>query len=421
MADTKSKQDTAANDPDPVNPNGEVRRPSRRGATVRLFLLLLLLIAAGALYRYWGFWETEQQQAQPPAPEVTVATPLIRELIDWAEFTGQFQAKESVEIRARVSGYLESIQFEDGQLVKKGDPLFVIEPRPYELALESAKANLSEAKANLHLANVQLERTSQLREKDFAAQATLDEREATVETAQAAVESMEAALGQAQLNLDYTTVVAPMSGRVSRHEVSVGNLIMGGTGGSTTLLTNIVMLDPIHFVFDISEADGVAYQRMVESGELADARAGKVQVEGQLMDETKWTLHGVIDFVDNQYNASTGTIRVRAVYPNPDMFIQPGQFGRVRVPMSKRQPQMLIPDAAIVTDQTQKMVFTVDEDNKIVPKQVELGPIFGDNLRMIRSGLEKTDRVVIDGLIRARPGAPVTPKEGTIDGSSVPQ
>jgi RND family efflux transporter MFP subunit len=333
---------------------------------------------------------------------------------EWADFTGQFEARESVEVRPRVSGYLESINFTDGQLVKKGDLLFVIEPRPFELALETAKAQQLQAEAQLQLAKAQLERTAQLRKNDYATQETYDERLAQVNIATASRDAAIAAVNQAQLNLDYTRVTAPVSGRMGRHEVSVGNLIIGGTGGTTTLLTTIVSLDPIWLSFNVSEGDGMTYKRLVQKGEIKSPRDNEVEVQGQLMDEKHWTLKGTIDFVDNQYDRSSGTIRVRAAFPNPNLFITPGQFGRVRVPMSQLRPTLLVPDAAVVTDQSVKMLFTVAPDGTVVPKPVELGPVTDDNLRVIRSGITADDVVIINGLLRARPGQKVTPEQGTI-------
>lgn len=423
MAEDSTNQTRGTAAPEPgTEPEAAPERRSRAGSTVALLVIVLTLIAGGLAYRYWGLWQSPQQAAAaPPPPEVTVAEPIVREIMEWREFTGQFEALDSVEVRARVSGYLESRNFTDGQLVKKGELLFVIEPRPFELALDQAKATLAQSKAELKLAESQLQRTAQLREKDFAAQSTLDERQAQVDTAKAAVETAEAAVQRAELDLDYTHVVAPMSGRVGRREVSVGNLVMGGTGGSTTLLTDIVSLDPIYLVFDVSESDGIAYKRLVTQGELPSARNGRVEIEGQLMDEKDWTLKGYIDFVDNQYDASTGTIRVRAVFPNPQMFITPGQFGRVRVPMSKLKPTMLVPAAAVTSDQAAKQLYTVGEENVVVPKTIEPGPIVGDNLQIVRGGIEPGDRVIINGLMRARPGATVTPKEGEVDDSSLPE
>jgi RND family efflux transporter MFP subunit len=343
-----------------------------------------------------------------------VAKPLVKEMEEWSDFTGQFEARESVEVRPRVSGYLESINFTDGQLVKRGDLLFVIEPRPFELAVETAKAQLAQNEAQLQLAKAQLERTAQLRKNDYATQETYDERVAQVNIATASRDAAIAAVNQAQLNLDYTRVTAPVSGRMGRHEVSTGNLIVGGTGGSTTLLTTIVSLDPIWLSFNVSEGDGMTYKRLVQRGEIKSPRDNAVEVQGQLMDEKEWTLKGTIDFVDNQYDRSSGTIRVRAAFPNPNLFITPNQFGRVRVPMSQLRPTLLVPDAAVVTDQSVKMLFTVAPDGTVVPKPVELGPVTDDNLRVIRTGITADDSVIINGLLRARPGQKVTPEQGTI-------
>jgi RND family efflux transporter MFP subunit len=396
---------------------------TKRGGTFGRVLLLLLAIAAAAVvYRYWGFWQTEpEEQAAPPPPAVTVAKPLVKEMEEWNDFTGQFEPLESVEVRARVSGYLESINFTDGQLVNKGDLLFVIEPRPYELALETSKAQLSQSEAELQLAQAQLDRTAQLRKNDYATKETYDERVSQVAIAAAARDSAMASVNQAQLNLDYTRVTAPVSGRMGRHEVSVGNLVMGGTAGSTTLLTTIVSLDPIWLTFNVSEGDGMTYKRLVQKGEIRSARDNTVKVEGQLMDEKTWTVKGTIDFVDNQYICTSTTIRERAAFPNPDLFITPGQFGRVRVPMSQLRPTILVPDAAVVTDQSVKVLFTVTADGTVVPKQVGLGSVTDDGLRIIRSGITPDDRVIINGLLRARPGAKVTAEEGTIGAPAAPQ
>jgi RND family efflux transporter MFP subunit len=392
-----------------------------RGGGVRLLMLILAIAAAALAWRYWGFWQSEAPtQAAPPPPAVTVSKPLVKEMQEWSDFTGQFEARESVEVRARVSGYLESINFVDGQLVKKGDLLFVIEPRPFELALETAKAQLAQTEAQVQLAQQQLERTAQLLKNDYATKETYDERVSQVAIATASRDAALAAVNQAQLNLDYTRVIAPVSGRMGRHEVSVGNLVMGGITGSTTLLTTIVSLDPIWLVFNVSEGDGMTYKRLVQKGEIKSPRDNAVEVQGQLMDEKAWTLKGAIDFVDNQYDRSSGTIRVRAAFPNPDLFITPGQFGRVRVPMSQLHPTMLVPDAAVVTDQSVKLLFTVAPDGTVVPKPVELGPVTDDNLRIVRSGITADDEVIINGLLRARPGQKVTPEQGTIGAPAAP-
>ena len=421
----KQKPDETPVPPSPSRTDAPPPRP-RKGVGRVIFLLLAACLAV-LLYRYWGFWEKlpffQGQQttaAAPPPPTVTVAKPIIRELIESKDFTGQFEAVESVDVRARVSGYLESINFTDGQIVKKGDLLFVIEPKPFELALESAKATLAQANANLDLAKAQLARTAELRTKSYATEETYDTRVAQVNTAVATRDAAIAALDQAQLNLDYTRVIAPMAGRASRHELSVGNLVIGGTTGTPNLLTTIVSLDPIHIFFNVSEGDGMTYKRLVQKGEIPSARTNKVEVQAQLMDETDWPMKGTIDFVDNQYDRTTGTIRVRAAFPNPEYFITPGQFGRVKVPMSQLHPVMLVPDAAVVTDQSTKLLFTVAHDGTVVPKPVELGPVVDSNLRIVRSGITKEDDVIVAGLLRARPGQKVTPEQSTVEAAAVP-
>ena len=414
---------TALKEPEAPAAKPEVRRPPTRqsGGGTRLVVLLVVIAAAALLYHYWGFWQSGPvTQAAPPAPAVTVAKPVVKELQEWSDFTGQFEAPESVEVRARVSGYLESVNFTDGQLVKKGDLLFVIEPRPFELALETSKAQLAQTEAQVQLAQQQLDRTAQLRKNDYATKETYDERVSQLAIATASRDAALAAVNQSQLNLDYTRVTAPVAGRMGKHEVSIGNLVMGGITGNTTLLTTIVSLDPIWLSFNVSEGDGMTYKRLVQKGEIKSARDNDIEVQGQLMDEKQWTLKGTINFVDNQYDRSSGTIRVRAAFPNPNLFITPGQFGRVRVPMSQLHPTMLVPDAAVVTDQSVKMLFTVSADGTVVPKPVDLGPVTDDGLRIIRSGITPDDEVIISGLLRARPGGKVTPQEGKIEASAEP-
>jgi RND family efflux transporter MFP subunit len=231
--------------------------------------------------------------------------------------------------------------------------------------------------------------------------------------ASGALDAAKAAVKDAELNLEFTRITAPMNGRIGRHEVSVGNLVTGGSGGTTTLLTTIVSLDPIHFYFDMSEADYLAYQRAAASGKLRSTRDGKVAVYARLTDEKDWPREGILDFVDNQVDRGAGTIRARAVFPNPNYFVTPGQFGRIRIPGSEPYQALLVPDEALVTDQSRKVVMTVAADGTVVPKVVRPGPTY-EGLRIIRSGLEPDDRLVINGLLRARPGAKVTPQPGEI-------
>jgi RND family efflux transporter MFP subunit len=352
------------------------------------------------------------QQAPPP---VTVSHPLQKEVTEWDEFTGQFQAVDYVEIRARVSGWLNEIHFTDGQIVNKGDLLFVIDPRPYEIQLATAKAQVETANAQLDYATKDVARGAELRQKDFLAQSSYDQRLQTMRVASASLESGKAAVRDAELNLEFTRVTAPVSGRISTHQVSIGNLISGGggTGASGTLLTSIVSLDPVWFVFDMSEGDYLAYQRAVASGKLESTRDGKVAVGVRLTDEKNWSRTGVLDFIDNQVDRGAGTIRARATFANPNYFITPGQFGRIRIPGSEPYTAMLLPDAAIVTDQSTKIVMTVTPDGTVVPKPVRPGPTI-DGLRVIREGLQADDNVIINGLVRARPGGKVTPQPGEI-------
>ncbi len=355
------------------------------------------------------------QSAPPPAPPVTVSTPLQRQVTDWNELTGQFSAVNSVEIRARVSGYLTEIHFTDGQIVHKGDLLFVIDPRPYEVELQQAVAQYQTASAQLDLANRELSRTAQLRKGDFASAETYDQRVQQQRAAQAAVEQAKAAIRSAQLDLEFSHITAPIDGRISKHLVSVGNLVSGGpNAASTTLLTTIVSLDPIYLDFDMSEADYLAYERAVREGKLGAARDGSVTVQARLMDEQAWHRQGTLNFLDNQLDRGSGTIRARASFPNKDDFIVPGQFARLRLPTSAPHLALLVPDAAVATDQSRKLVMTVSADGTVVPKVIEPGPLF-DGLRIVRSGLNPSDKVIINGLMRARPGAKVTPQPGKIE------
>jgi RND family efflux transporter MFP subunit len=353
-------------------------------------------------------------QAVPPPPAVTVSLPLQKEITEWDQFTGQFAPVDSVEIRARVSGYLTEIHFTDGQIVKKGDLLFVIDPRPYEATLATMRAQLAQAEAQVELATRQLGRSAELRKKDYEPASNYDQRSSDLKVATAAVESAKSAIRSAELNVEFTRIMAPITGRISNHQVSIGNLVTGNESGTTTLLTTIVSLDPIYFNFDLSEADNLAYQRATARGALRSTRDNSIAVSLHLSDEKGWPHAGRMDFVDNHVDRSSGTIRARAVFANPDGLFTAGQFGRIRIPGSEPYKAILIPDVALVTDQSRKIVLTVNDDNVVVPKVVRPGPS-SDGLRIIRSGLLPTDRIVINGLMRARPGAKVAPHPGTIE------
>lgn len=356
--------------------------------------------------------EAQQQPGSPPP--VTVSTPLKKQIVDWLDYTGQFSAVESVELRARVSGYLTEIHFTDGQMVRKGDLLFVIDPRPFEVALASARASVQQAEATLELAKRQLVRGAELRQKDFLAVSDYDSRVQQQRAAEAGLDVARANQRNAELNLEYTHITSPVTGRIGAHQVSIGNLVnAGGTGATGTLLSSVVSLDPIYFNFDVSEGDFLIFQRAVASGQVASARDGKLSVQLRLADEKGWPRQGNLNFMDNQLDRGSGTIRTRAVVANPDLFITPGLFGRIRMPASGGYDALMIPEASVLTDQSDKMVMTIAPDGTVVPKVIKPGPV-SDGLMVVRSGLLPDDKVVINGLLRARPGSKVTPQDGAI-------
>lgn len=376
---------------------------------MRVIVLGALIAAPFALA---GCDSKPPEAAGPPPPPVTVARPLQKTITEWDEYTGRFVAVSTVEVRARVSGFIESIHFKDGQIVKQGDLLFTIDQRPYQLAVQQADADLERARAKLELATLDVQRATPLVQSQVVTGREFDTRKSTQRDAAAAVNSSEAALKQAQLNLEWTEVRAPTGGRVSDRRVDAGNLISGGETGAT-LLTVIVSIDPIYFVFDGSEADFLRYQRLAAVGFRPSSRDVNNPVAVKLADENDFTHMGRMDFVDNTVNVKTGTIRGRAIFDNKDGLLTPGFFGRMRL-FGGESNVLLVPDSAIASDQSNRIVFAVGTDGTVSVKRVELGPIV-EGLRVIRSGLAPSDRIVIDGLQRARPGQKVTPEEGKIE------
>ena len=353
--------------------------------------------------------------AAPPAPpEVTVAHPRAENLVEWTEFTGRFEAIERVEVQARVSGYLNSVDFQDGQLVEKGEVLFLIDPRPFEVAFRSAEADRASAEAQVKLADLEFQRIADLAQSPAFSRAAYDQRLQEKEAAQASLAAAQAAMARARLDLEYTRIYAPVAGRISDRRVDIGNLVT-----EETLLTTIVSLDPIYFVFDMSEADFLAYQRAVLAGELPSTRDRSTLVNVKLVDEDDWSRQGQMNFVDNVVDQGSGTVRARAEFRNPDHLIAPGQFGTIRIPGSPEYQAILIPDEAIVTDQAQKLVMTVTADNRIEPRVIRPGPT-ELGLRIVRRGLKPEDRIVINGLLRVRPGMEVSPQPGTIELPEIP-
>lgn len=347
------------------------------------------------------------KSAAPAAPQVMVSQPVQKKVREWDEYTGRFAAVEEVEIRARVSGYLDSIHFKDGDTVLKGDLLFVIDPRPYQAAFDAAKAEVAQAKSQVTLAQRELERATDLRRTQAVSQSVLDTRAQQLQAAQAAVLAAEAQARSAALNLEFTEIRSPVTGRVSNHRVAVGNLVGGGSAEST-LLTTIVSLDPIHFYFDADQASYLRYQRLNEAGDRASNRDLAHAVELALPDEAGFIHKGRLDFIDNRIDTGTGTIRLRALFDNPDAGFTPGLFGRLRLVGRADYDGLLVPDSAIGTDQSRRFLMVVDGENKATYRPIVTGPLI-DGLRVIREGLAPTDKVITAGLQRVRPGAVVTP------------
>src|SRR5579872_4456433 len=367
-----------------------------------------------ALLVYFGLAPHRGNQAAAvptPVPQVTVSQPLQREVDSRAGFLGQFSAIDRVELRAQVGGTLTEIHFKDGQIVHKGDLLFVIDPRPYEIKLEQAKAALQTAAARVELANAQLTRAQSLRRNEFATQETVDQRTSDQDSSKAAVEDAKARIRDAELDLEYCNVRAPFTGRIGARQVSIGSLVAGSRAATspTTLLTTLVSLDPLYLDFDMSEADFLTFSR--ERARVGGPLANKVMIG--LSDENNFSHEGTLDFIDNALDRSSGTIHARATVPNPDLFLAPGQFARLRGAIAPPTPVYLLPDAAVMLDQSQRLVMTVGPDSTVKPKVVTTGDLRG-GLRVIQSGLDAGDRVIIDGLMRAIPGSKVAPQDGTI-------
>lgn len=355
----------------------------------------------------------------PPAPAVTVAHPIAKRITIWDEYSGRFEAVESVEVRPRVSGFVDKVHFKDGQVVKAGDPLFTIDPRPFEIAVESARAETVRAKATVTLAISEVERAAPLVKSGAVTERDYTQRSANLSVTEAQLQVAEANLKNAELNLEWTVVKAPISGRISDRKVDIGNLVIGGAQG-TTLLTTIVSLDPIHFVFDVSEADYLRYSRLAASGQRASSRDASNPVRVRLSDESDWSHEGTMDFVDNQLNPRSGTVRGRAILSNKDQLLAPGIFARLRL-FGGEVDALLVPDSAIVSDQMKKIIFVVGEDGVVKGSAVTLGPIV-DGLRVVTNGLAATDNIVIDGLANpmVRPGTKVAAEAGEIKAPTAP-
>jgi membrane fusion protein, multidrug efflux system len=384
------------------------KRPVRALADFPSFCVSTLPLIALAL-GLSGCSEKAPPQAAA-APPVTVAPPTKRTVTDWDEFTGRFEAVDEVQVRARVGGFITNVEFRDGAIVNAGDLLYLIDSRPFEAVAEQANGQLADARGKGELAKRELERGLTLVQTSAVSEDVVDQRRQALQAAKAAELQAEGALKAAQLNIEFTHVVAPMAGRVSRHLVSVGNLVQA----DTTLLTSIVSLDPIYIYFDMDEATYLKNNRLFFAGKRPSSREAPNPVQVTLTGETKPSHDGKMDFLDNRLDVSTGTLRSRALIPNKDLSILPGQFGRVRVIGSLPYEALLLPDVAIATDQSRKIVFVVKDDDTVEAKPVILGPLDG-GLRVIREGLMPDDRVIVDGLQRARVGAKVSPHAAAAD------
>jgi len=409
----RTRERKNVNETDNESRAGEEGLRAARRSPAKLWVAVGTAIAVASAWLAYSYHQSDAAASPPPAalPQVVVSKPLVRAVDSRLGFLGQFSAVEQLEIRAQVGGTLTGIYFKDGDIVQKGDLLFTIDPRPYEIRLAQANAQLETATARLELAGRELHRASVLASKAFGTEQTVDQRTAEQRSAQGAVDDAKAQIRDAQFDLEHSRITAPFTGRIGTHLVSVGNLIAGSRAATspTTLLATLVSLDPIYLDFDMSESDFLTYSR--DRARHKEGLADKVEIA--LTDETKFARQGTLDFVDNALNRSSGTIHARATIPNPDRLLTAGEFARVRLVVGAPAQALLVPDAAVLPDQSQHLVMTVAPDGTVVAKQVEIGDV-REGLRVIRSGLAANDQVIIDGIPHAAPGAKVAPQDGTI-------
>jgi RND family efflux transporter MFP subunit len=369
----------------------------------RLIIVALILWLAGC---------NNQQPAAngPPPAEVTVSKPEQKEVVNWNEFTGRTAAVKLVNITARVSGYIVDIPFKEGDLVHKGDLLFQIDPRPYQDAYDQAVGQLQQAQANQQLQAATFARQQRLRQTGVIANEDYDTAMSNKDQAAAQVVSAQAARNSAQLNLEFTHVTSPIDGRVSRQLVNIGNLVQA----DSTQLTTIVSIDPIYAYFSMDELAALSYQRLIREGKLASSEGGKIPVYLQLQDETGFPHEGTIDFSDNSFDATTGTLLIRGSFPNRDGFLTPGNFVRVRVASGPKYNALLVADRAIGSDQDQSFVYVLDSKNIARLRHIKTGQL-AEGLRVVKSGLQPDDVVIINGIIKVRPDSPVKPQPGAME------
>ena len=375
-----------------------------RRQKVWIAAILLALVAVVLLFEL----RSAPVAAAPPQPTVTVATPLVRQIAEWDDYSGRFEASKSVEVRPRVSGAVVGVHFTDGAVVQKGQLLFTIDPRPFVAALNEARAAVASARSDLTLAQTDYGRATRLLEVDAVSKSDVDRIRARVQAAQAALAAANARVQSRALDVSFTQVRAPITGRISDRKIDPGNLVQGGgSGGEGTLLTTINALDPIYFNFDASEALFLKARRAREAG------AAPSDVEIRLQDETEYRWHGLLDFADNSLDTRSGTIRLRAVVVNAGQFLTPGMFGNMRLSTGQATAALLVPDSAVQTDQARKIVMVAGKDGSLTPRPVTTGPLI-DGLRVIRSGLTLGDKVVISGAQLVLPGMKAKLQPGRI-------
>jgi RND family efflux transporter MFP subunit len=382
---------------------------------------VILLLAACLAGWFWFERLTGATAVVAPGtqvPQVTAAKPVVKQIVEWDDFTGRFEAMDDVSIRSRVTGYLEQVHFQDGAVVQKGDLLFSIDRRSFQAAVEESRSRLEIAKTTLELAKQEYDRAASLRTSGAVAETVYDQRRQQYFAAQAEVSAAEASLQQAQLNLEFTGIQAPISGRIGRKLISIGNLV----NANDTVLTTIVALNPIYFYFDMDERSYIAYSRSALQGASPSSRDIPFEVRMSIPGDAKEVRTGSMNFVDNRVDGATGTVWGRALFDNSDLFLQPGMFGRISIPGSGRYEAVLIPDEAIGSDQNRRIVYVLKPDNTVAAQQIRPGPKI-DGYRVVREGLTGAETVVVGGLMRIRPGVTVAPQNTTLPpvAASVPQ
>src|SRR5258705_7580293 len=369
----------------------------------------ILLVAVPLL---WAVGCKRKSDVVPPQPPtVSVVQPVAREVVEWDEYIGRLESPETVDLRARVSGYLDKVHFKEGKEVKKGDVLFTIDPRPYQAEYDRAEAERQRAESQADLAKNDADRARHLIATKAISEEDFDTRTRTYYSALAAVKSAKAALESTKLNLEFTEIHAPIAGRISRALVTEGNLVSGGVSGAgATLLTTIVSLDPLYLYGDADERSILKYLRLRREGKRVSARDEQIPAEMELADETGFPHKGYMDFVDNRIDPTTGTMRARGVFTNADHGLSPGFFARIRIPGSGKYKALLLPDRALGSDQAQKFVYGVDAVKKVEFRPVTIGPMI-DGLRIVKTGLKPDEQVIVEGLLRVRPGLAVDAKQ----------